>query len=64
MDWGRVGEIVIGSIPAAFGVMVFLLRMDRRLQTFLIEHEMLIGDYAKRNGVKVEHLPTRSRQYH
>lgn len=61
MDWGKVGEYIIGSIPSVGAVIVYLFRIDRKLGVFLVEHEILMGDYAKRNNIKLHELPTRSR---
>jgi len=61
MDWGKVGEYVVGSIPAVIAVGAFLLRIDRRMGIFMIEHEMLMSKYAKDVGVPLHELPTRSK---
>jgi hypothetical protein len=46
---------VIGAVGGAW------LRVERRLNRFLVEHEMLVDDYCRRHGSKVRDLPTRSR---
>lgn len=61
MDLGKVAEIILGSIPGVLAILVMLNRFDRRMRVFMIEHEMLMHDYAKSNGVELKNLPTRSR---
>lgn len=60
MSLDRVLEIFVGSIPAVCGVLVFLMRIDRRMTIWLIEHEILIADWQKRNPDQI--LPTRTRR--
>lgn len=36
-----------------------LSRTNAIMEKFLIEHEILITDYAERKGIKVNELPTR-----
>jgi hypothetical protein len=43
------------------GILAWLIRIDRRLNSWMIEHEMLIRDFADRKGYKVEELPTRNK---
>lgn len=54
-------EVAIGSLPGIGVVAGFMLRLDRRLNTFMIEHEMLMGKFAKDIGVDLSRLPTRSK---
>lgn len=61
MDWSKVGEYIVGSLPAVGAVAALLLRIDRRLNLFMIEHEMLMQKYAKDTGIKLHELPTRTR---
>ena len=48
-----------GSFLALVSVLGLLARLDRRLQSLLVEHNMLINDYCQRNNINVERLPTR-----
>jgi hypothetical protein len=36
-----------------------MFRLDRLAGKFLVEHEILIGDYCKRIGIEQKDLPTR-----
>jgi hypothetical protein len=60
MDWKLVAEIVIGSTPAVIGLLAYLFKIDRRVSVFLVEHEILVQDFADRklDGDK-SRLPTR-----
>lgn len=56
--------VTLGNIVTAGAVLGAIIRFEmvaRTIHKFLVEHEMLIGDYAKRNGIKVSDLPTRQR---
>jgi hypothetical protein len=52
-----------GNFTLLLGVLVFLNRMDRRITVWMIEHEMLISDYAERKGLRIDDLPTRTRSH-
>lgn len=60
MEFQRILEIFVGSIPAIMVVGGFLLRIDRRITIWLIEHEILVADWQRRNPEQV--LPTRTRR--
>jgi hypothetical protein len=45
--------ITLGAIGVAF------FRIDRVAAKFLVEHEILIAEYCKRNDIEVRDLPTR-----
>lgn len=62
MDYSKVGEIIVGSIPGIIAILVFMSRIDRKLAVFMIEHEMLMTKYAKESGIKLSELPTRSKE--
>jgi hypothetical protein len=52
---------LIVTIVSGFGsVLVYFRRLEKKFDFILIEHEMLILDYAKRLGVEVHSLPTRT----
>jgi len=61
LDLAKIGEIILGSIPGVLAVLVFLNKFDRRLRVFMIEHEMLMAQYAKELGIDLGNLPTRSK---
>jgi hypothetical protein len=48
------GMLTIGICVAGF------FRIERKLMWFMIEHEILISDYLKRNNLKAADLPTRA----
>ena len=54
-----LGNVV--TISTLMGLGAILLRVDRTLRRFAVEHEMLIADYCKREGIRVRDLPTRSK---
>ena len=54
--------VIIGSVPPVAVIITFILRLTRKIDTFLIEHEMLMGDYVKGKGIALKDLPTRSRR--
>jgi hypothetical protein len=58
-----IGQLItlIGIASPLIGVVIWLARIERKLNLFMIEHEMLVGDFAARQGVKISDLPTRSR---
>lgn len=53
---GNLLTLVI-TLTAVFAA---LTRIDRQLAKFLIEHEILIGEYCKLHGIKAHDLPTRA----
>jgi len=57
----KVASIIVGSAPGVAAVLVFLMRLQRKLDVYLVEHEMLMSEYAKNKGIEIEDLPTRSR---
>lgn len=54
--------INIGSLLIVGTLAGGIWRFERLLSWLLVEHEMLIQDYAKRMGMKVSDLPTRVRR--
>lgn len=63
MNWESIANIIVGSVPAVIAVGLLLLRLDRRLAIFLIEHESLMGWYARSHNMRLEDLPTRSSKH-
>ena len=63
MDWKLIVEFALGSIPAILAVGAFMLRLDRRLNTFMIEHELLMGWYSEKENKPLASLPTRSKRF-
>lgn len=55
--------VLLGSVPGASAVIVFVWKMMRKMDIFMVEHEMLIIDLAERKGLKVADLPTRSGRF-
>ena len=55
--------ISLGNILTIIGCGLMWLRKERRMERlvekFLIEHEILIADYCKRMGIDASELPTR-----
>lgn len=54
--------VIIGSIPPVGVIITFILRLTRKIDTFLVEHEMLMSKYVRDKGITLEQLPTRSRR--
>ena len=52
--------VTLGQVVMLLALAGGFLRIERKLMYFLTEHEMLIAEYAERNGKKVSDLPTRS----
>ena len=52
---------LIGTLTMGFGsILVYFRRMEKKFDFILVEHEMLILDYAERTGRQVHDLPTRT----
>jgi hypothetical protein len=41
-------------------LLMYFRRLEKKFDFLLIEHEMLIADYAKRQNMEVADLPTRT----
>jgi hypothetical protein len=56
--------ISIGNIVAFFTIIGAIWRIERLMNWFLIEHEILIKDYCSRQNPPIEigDLPTRSKR--
>jgi hypothetical protein len=56
-------QFTIGNITTIVIVLGALVRFETRIaslvRTFLMEHEILIRDYCKRNDIKPDELPSR-----
>jgi len=52
---------VLTVVSVVGAVVIGVFRVNRLLNWFLVEHEMLIKDYADRTNIKVADLPTRIR---
>lgn len=39
-----------------------LRRIEKKIDKFGMEHELLVRDYCERHGIKVEDLPTRMKR--
>jgi hypothetical protein len=61
MDWDHVAEVAAGSAPGILAVIAFFFRLDRKLHTWMIEHEMLVTWFCKEHKMEKHELPTRSR---
>lgn len=46
-------------LPILTGILYRLYRISKILTAFLIEHEILIGDYTERKNINPGDLPTR-----
>ena len=53
----EVAAASVGAITLAYFRLSFLL--NKALNRWNIEHEMLVQDYCQRSGIKREDLPTR-----
>ena len=59
--------ILVGLVPILgmlWGIMIFIRRLEKKLDFYTVEHEILIQWYLKENGKHIEDLPTRSRRIH
>ena len=54
-------SVSIGNILTYIAIVGFAIRFETIIHKFLIEHEMLVQDYCKRNHLQMRELPTRSR---
>ena len=57
-----IAQLIVAVATIAtplFGILLYLVRLDRRLSMWLVEHEMIVSDYAERKGIPVSELPTR-----
>jgi len=61
MDWGHAAEVAVGSAPGIILVLSYFFRLDRRLQRWMVEHEVLMDWFCKEHGVEKRNLPTRSK---
>ena len=48
--------VVVSNIG---GLLWFASKLDRTMERFLVEHEILVGDYCTRHKLKTDDLPTR-----
>lgn len=55
-DWGTFTfkDVLTLGLLVGWG-----MRIDRRVTRFLIEHEILIGDYCERKSIEIKKFPTR-----
>ena len=60
MDPKLIFDVFVGSVPALTIIFTFLYRIDHRTTIWMIEHEVLIADWQKRNPDQV--LPTRTKR--
>lgn len=52
---------LILTLISGFGaILAYFRRMEKKFDFILVEHEMLILDFAKREGKQVHELPTRT----
>ena len=56
-------EVFLGSLPTLCMLMVWMVRLDRKLARFFVEHEILMAWYCKANDIRPEDLPTRSKSF-
>lgn len=57
--------VTLGNIFTALAIVGAIIRFEHfahKIHVFLIEHEILMVDYAKRNGIKLSDFPTRLRR--
>jgi hypothetical protein len=52
------GSIMVLAVTLAVNMKTLVRKMD----IFLVEHEILIADYCKRTGTSPSELPTRARR--
>ena len=54
--------IISGNLALLFAIPISLMRFWWKLKTLLIEHEILMHEYAFRHDIKLDELPTRTVQ--
>jgi hypothetical protein len=57
--------ITFGNVFTSLAVIGAIFRFEyfaHKIHLFLMEHEILMHDYAKRNGIEIADLPTRLRK--
>ncbi len=54
---GTILTLVLGFLS----ILGYFRRIEKKMDFYLIEHEMLMADYAARIGVQLHQLPTRTR---
>lgn len=55
---GQLAEMA-GALTPLIAIAYWLTRINRKLDSFLVEHEMLIADMTERKNIKPSDLPTR-----
>lgn len=51
--------LIITLLGAAYRIQRFALGVQKSLDLFAIEHEILLADFCKRNNIRLQDLPTR-----
>jgi hypothetical protein len=51
--------ISLGNILTIVALVGLILRIDKVVRKFLIEHEMLINWYCKEHNIELKDIPTR-----
>jgi len=54
--------VSLGNLVTIGALLIAIIRWDRKLARYDVEHEMLIGWYCKSHNMRVRDLPTRSHQ--
>jgi hypothetical protein len=57
--WHFDFTITLGNLATMFAVVVAVVRIEIVTTRLLMEHEILIRDYCKRNSIEIKDLPTR-----
>lgn len=56
-----LGQVIV-SVPI-FAIIAMLIRLYSMMLMFRMEHEILMVDWAKRNGVELHTIPTRQKKW-
>lgn len=51
--------VLVAVVAAIWRIEMLLRTLFRKLDWFMMEHEMLVLDYCRRNNIDVGDLPTR-----
>jgi len=54
-------QVTLGNLLTVAALLGFAWRLERFINLMLVEHDMMMVDYAKQHGFDLDTLPTRRR---
>jgi len=60
---GQLAVLIATVSGPLLAILLWLMRIERKMNNWMIEHEMMVIDYAKRQGIEVKDLPTRRKNW-